>query len=121
MQVNWFKQKTTARFLRKVRNTLPGCRIDLVWDNARWHQGEDVRQEMASLRLHEHRLPSYSPEMNAGEYFIRWAKSMLSYHFCWDSVEALRLAFRGFVASLVHRAREILKRCKPKMSGFSPP
>jgi hypothetical protein len=57
--------------------------------------------------------------MNAAEYFIRWAKEVLSYNFCWDDLVSLKYSFRGFVASLARKFDEVLKRCKPEMLGFN--
>lgn len=119
MQVNRFDQNQSAKFLFKIRQQFPGYRIDLVWDNAPWHKGRAVRKVLLAARIHEHRLPSYSPQMNAAEYFIRWAKEILSYNFCWKNLASLKFSFRAFVATLVRRVKEVLQRCKPKMLGFN--
>ena len=119
MQVDRFDQKNTAKFLAKIRKKLPGRRLDLVIDNAPWHNGRLVQQALAANRLREHRLPPYSPKMNACEYFIRWAKSVLSYNWCWKSLDKLKFSFRGFIASLSKIPSEVLKRCTPQMLGFN--
>jgi len=119
MQVDCFNQKNTAKFLAKIRKKLPGRRLDLVIDNAPWHNGRLVQQALAANRLREHRLPPYSPKMNACEYFIRWAKSVLSYNWCWKSLDKLKFSFRGFIASLSKIPSEVLKRCTPQMLGFN--
>lgn len=119
MQVDRFNQKNTAKFIAKIRKKLPGYRIDLIMDNAPWHNGRLVQKALSVNRIREHRLPPYSPKMNACEYFIRWAKSVLSYNWCWKNLEALKFSFRGFVASLARIPQEVLKTCKPEMLGFS--
>nr|WP_244432566.1 transposase [Desulfocurvibacter africanus] len=118
MQVKRFDQNTTARFLKKLRRSLPSYRIDMVWDNAPWHRSQAVRDELQASRIREHRLPAYSPQMNACEYFIRWAKETLSYNYCWQSVEALKIALRGFAVSIASKPDEVLSRCRPQMRGF---
>jgi hypothetical protein len=40
MQVKRFNQKNTAKFIYKIRDQFPGYRIDLVCDNAPWHNGK---------------------------------------------------------------------------------
>jgi transposase len=117
-QVDRFTSKNSARFLRKLRDQLAGYRIDLVWDNGPWHNGRLVQKAISQTHVHEHRLPAYSPMMNAAEYFIRWAKEVVSYNFCWKDLTSLKNSFKGFVASLSWKAGEVLRRCKPKMSGF---
>ncbi|OPX20339.1 MAG: hypothetical protein BZ151_04580 [Desulfobacca sp. 4484_104] len=91
-----------------------------------WHNGRLVQQALAANRLREHRLPPYRPKMNACEYFIRWAKSILSYNWCWKSLDRcwksldkLKFCFRGFIASLSKIPSEVLKRCTPQMIGFN--
>ncbi|MEG6548831.1 transposase [Desulfocurvibacter africanus] len=118
MQVKHFDQKTTARFVKKLRRSLAGWRIDMIWDNALWHKGQAVRDEIRTSRIHEHRLPAYSPQMNACEYYIRWTKETLSYNYCWQSSLALKFALRGFAVSVAGRKDEVLRRCKPQMHGF---
>lgn len=119
MQVDSFNQQNSARFLYKIRKELPGYRIDLVWDNAPWHGGRSVQKALSKTRIREHRLAPYSPKMNACEYFIRWAKEILSYNFCWKDLISLKQSFRAFVASLARKADLVLQRCKPKMFGFN--
>jgi transposase len=119
MQVKRFNQKNTAKFIYKIRDQFPGYRIDLVCDNAPWHNGKFIKKALLKTKIHEHRLPPYSPQMNASEYFIRWAKEILSYNFCWKDLHSLKYSFRGFVASLSRKSNEVIQRCKPKMFGFS--
>lgn len=118
MQVDRFFHGHTARFIRKIRGCLPAYRIDLIWDGAPWHKGRSVQEALSSCRIRPHRLPGYSPKMNAAEYFIRWTKEVLAYNFCWKDLTSLKYSFRGFVASLARRACEVLRRCRPQMFGF---
>ncbi|MBF0524957.1 MAG: IS630 family transposase [Deltaproteobacteria bacterium] len=118
MQVDRFTQHQSIHFLLKIKEKLPGYRIDLVWDNASWHNTKKVQAAIVKMKIHEHRLPPYSPKMNACEYFIRWSKEVLSYNYCWNDLKQLKHSFRGFVASLARRASEVLQRCRPQMLGF---
>lgn len=118
MQVDRFFHGNTARFIQRIRQSLPGYRIDLIWDGASWHKGRSVQKALSKTRIHAHRLPGYSPMMNAAEYFIRWSKEVLAYNFCWKDLPSLKYSFRGFVASMARRATEVLRRCRPQMFGF---
>lgn len=119
MQTHAFDQHQSSKFLSMIRQKLSHYRIDLVWDNAPWHKGEMVPKALLKNRIHEHRLPGYSPEMNAAEYFIRWAKEKLSYNFCWKDLDTLKNSFQAFVATLAYKKADVLQRCKPKMLGFN--
>ena len=116
---DWFDGAHTACFLDKLRQKLKGWRIDLVWDRASWHRGTEVEEALTRNRLHSHKLPPYSPEMNAAEPWIRWAKETLSANTCWDDRTSLVRAFNGFAVSMTRRASEVLQRCVPNMLGFN--
>ena len=118
MLCTWFTPETTARFLRKIRRCLRGVRIDLVMDNAPHHQGVIVAEALARHHIIAHRLPPYSPQMNAAEPWIGWAKAVLSANTCWQDHRALVRSFIGFVASMAKRPGAVLRRCVPEMLGF---
>ena len=117
--VDWFDQETTALFLDKIRATLPGWRIDLLWDGSKYHQGEIVTEALDQNRVHLHPIPPYSPKMNAAEYWIRWVKTDVSYNYCWEGRLALVRSFNGFSLSMYQRRDQILTRCVPDLLGFS--
>lgn len=77
MQVPSFNQRYSASFIDKIRKYLPGYQIDLIRDNASWHKAQKLHGVLRKNRFHEHRLPAYSPEMNACEYFIRLTISIM--------------------------------------------
>lgn len=117
--VDWFDQDHTAQFLDKVRFQLPGWRLDVVWDRAPWHKGKIVREALARNELHSHPLPSHSPQMNAAEPWIGWAKEVLSVNTCWKERTPLLRSFLGFVASMAKRSTQVLQRCVPEMGEFT--
>lgn len=115
----WFFQEMTAKFLAKLRRRLGRGRIDVVLDNAPHHQGAVVETALARYRIRAHRLPPYSPAMNAAEPWIRWAKQDLSANTCWQDRGALIRSFIDFVASMTKHAHTVLHRCVPQIYGFS--
>lgn len=117
--VDWFDQHHTAPFLDKIRAKLPGWRLDGVWDRAPWHRGEAVREALARNRLHSHKLPSHSPQMNAAEPWVGGAKEVLSVNTCWKERTPLLRSFLGFVASMAKRSAQVLQRCGPERGGFT--
>ena len=117
--VDWFDQHHTAQFLDKVRAKLAGWRLDVVWDRASWHGGDAVRKTLQRNRLHSHKLPPYSPEMNAAEPWIGWVKETTSVNTCWGDRTALVHSFTGFVASMSKRPDQVLQKCVPEMWRFN--
>jgi transposase len=113
----WFTQETTATCLAKRRRCLRHWRIDLVLDHARHHQGTMVEEALAHDHIEPPRLPPDSPELNAAEPWIGWAKADLSANTCWQDHGSLVRAFIGFVASMTKRPEKVLQRCVPKMLG----
>jgi transposase len=109
----------TAKFLAKLRRRLASRRIDVVLDNAPYHQGTIVEAALARDQIRAHRLPPYSPEMNAAEPWIRWAIEDLSANTCWQDRGTLIRSFIGFVGSMTKRVYTVLHRCVPQMYGFS--
>lgn len=116
--VDKFNSSTTIGFLERIRKHLSGTRIDLVWDNVKYHLSKSVGLVLDKLHIHEHRLPPYSPMMNADEYLIRWAKEVISNNTCWEDKHSLQLAFAGFSLSLLRRPQLVVQRCVPEMFGF---
>jgi hypothetical protein len=92
--------------------------MDLVMDNAPHHQGTIVEEALARGRMIAHRLPPYSPPMNATEPWIGWAKAVWSANTCWQDHGTLVCACIGFVALMTKRPSVVLRRCVPDMLGF---
>jgi len=72
---------------------------------------------MKWLTLYEHLLFQKSCT-HADEYFIRWAKEVISNNTCWEDKRSLQRAFAGFSLSLLKRPQLVLQRCVPDMFGF---
>jgi hypothetical protein len=119
MLCTWFTQEATAKFFAKLRRGLKDQPIDLVYDNAPHHKGAIVEEALVHCRLQPHRLPPYSPQMNAAEPWIGWSKEVLSANTCWQEHAGLVRSFIGFVASMTKRPHEVLRRCVPDMLGFT--
>jgi hypothetical protein len=113
----WLTQEATAKFLAKIRRTLKGEPVDLIYDNAPHHKGPIVEEALVRHHLHRPHLPPYSPQMNAAEPWIGWSKEVLSAHYGWQEHGALVRSFIGFVASMAKRSAEVLRRCVPDMLG----
>ena len=67
-----------------------GGKIVLVWDGAKIHHCQAVKEFLASgaaQRLRLIRLPAYAPDLNPGEGVWRWLKRSLGNVCCTDMTE----------------------------------
>ena len=53
-----------ALTLSYLRSELKGRRLDVIWDQAPHHFGEEIAEVMVEKRIWLHLLPSYSPDIN---------------------------------------------------------
>ena len=55
-------------FLWKLRQANPGnFKVHVIWDNAKYHQNDEVREFAKELGIKLHYLPPYSPNLNPVE------------------------------------------------------
>lgn len=74
-------QKETISFLEKIRNFYQGLKILLIWDNAPWHKGKEIRQYLKGKRgLELMNFPPYSPEFNPQEQVWKRARQEVSHN-----------------------------------------
>jgi len=76
----WQNQKEIIKVLKRLKDVYHGKRICLIWDNAAFHKGKDIR---ASLKtelkpFYLVNFPPYAPEINPQEKVWRWAKEQIA-------------------------------------------
>jgi transposase len=80
-EINRGNQKETIRVLKTLVKQYPNKKICVIWDNAKWHKGKLLRQELAkgkSLeKLHLINLPPYAPEHNPIEHIWNYGKEKI--------------------------------------------
>lgn len=68
----------TVKILKQLMAKYPDRRVCVVWDNAKWHKGRLIRQNLSkgkSLeKLHLIAFPPYAPETNPIEHVWQFAK-----------------------------------------------
>lgn len=81
-ELEWQKQEEIIKALKKFLKNYPNKRICIVWDNAKFHKGKLIREELKkgkSLeRIHLVNLPPYAPDKNPVEHIWKEAKQKLS-------------------------------------------
>ena len=82
IKLKWQKQENIITALKYLKRSYPNKRICLLWDNASFHKGKLVREELSkSLSIyHLINFPSYAPEKNPQEKIWRYAKDKISNH-----------------------------------------
>jgi len=74
-------QKETIRVLKKLVDQYPTKQICIVWDNAKWHRGKDLRKYLGKgnrfERIHLINFPTYAPEHNPIEHVWNYGKEQI--------------------------------------------
>lgn len=75
-------QKETIRVLKTLVKKYPNKKVCVIWDNAKWHKGKLIREELRSGKklenLHLINFPPYAPEHNPIEHVWGYAKNKLA-------------------------------------------
>lgn len=99
----WQNQETTITALQKLKHQYPKQRICLIWDNAKWHKGKDLRQALRkghSLeRFHLINFPPYAPDTNPQEQVWKYAKDRIAH----QSTNNFKQRINHFKLAVIHR------------------
>jgi len=76
-----FNAATTARHLQQLLDAYPERPILLLWDRAKWHQGDPIRELLAANpRLEIMWLPVASPDLNPQEQVWKLTRRAVSHN-----------------------------------------
>jgi len=76
-----FNAETTARHLQQLLDAYPARPILLLWDRAKWHQGEPIRELLeANPRLEIMWFPVASPDLNPQEQVWKLTRRAVSHN-----------------------------------------
>lgn len=100
IKLNWQNQEEIIRALKKILNRYGiKKKICVIWDNARWHKGKELRMELRkgkSLeRIHLINFPPYAPDVNPQEKVWNYGKNRLA-NDTPDSFEKTKQLFENF-------------------------
>lgn len=74
-------QKETITFLEKIRKIYQGLKLLLIWDNAPWHKGKEIRNYLKGKKnLELMNFPPYSPELNPQEKVWKTTRQKVSHN-----------------------------------------
>ena len=82
VEMAWQNQVEVLKALELFLDQIPKKKVCLVWDNAAFHRGKEIRQALAKgqllERVHLVALPPYAPDMNPIEHVWNHAKGSIA-------------------------------------------
>jgi len=101
-ELPWQNQKEVLRALEQFLKQHPDKLICLIWDNAPFHRGKEIKAALAKrktlARVHLIALPPYAPDHNPIEHVWNTAKAAVS-NIQHSTFTETKQAFQAFVAS----------------------
>lgn len=105
-------QKETITFLEKIRKIYQGLKILLIWDNAPWHKGKEIRKYLKKIQLKNLELfnfPPYSPELNPQEQVWKRARQEVSHNHFNEDFQISINNFQTFLETTTFRTNFLRK------------
>jgi len=101
--LNWQNQKETIKALEKLKKQYPNKRICLIWDNAKWHRGKLITQELRKGKslygFHLINFPPYAPDTNPVEHVWKYVKDKIAH----QSTTSFKQKVNHFKLAVIHR------------------
>lgn len=80
--LEWQNQEEIIKALQKLKKQYPNKRICIIWDNAKWHKGSLIREQLSSKgtlsSIHLINFPPYAPDRNPQEHVWNYAKEKIA-------------------------------------------
>lgn len=99
----WQNQKEVIKALRKFRKQYPDKNICLVWDNAGWHKGKLIRQELKKGKslnnFHLINFPPYAPDANPQEHVWKYVRDRIAH----QPTTSFKQKINNFKLAVIHR------------------
>lgn len=101
--LKWQNQEEIINALQKLKRQYPSQSICLVWDNASFHKGKDIRKELERGRsltnFHLIALPPYAPDTNPQEHVWKYAKDKIAHQL----TTGFKQKINHFKLAVIHR------------------
>lgn len=108
-QVDRVNASTICDFLWKLRQANPGkFKVHMIWDNARYHRNDEVKEFAKELGIKLHYLPPYSPNLNPAERIWKLMHEAVRYNQYYGKFSEFADATLDFFKS-VGRRKNILR------------
>lgn len=101
-ELEWQTQEKIIKALEKILKNYPNKKICIVWDNAAFHKGKLIRENLKkgkSLeRINLINFPPYAPDTNPVEHIWKYAKQKIA-NIQFQSFKGTKSAFRKSIIS----------------------
>lgn len=105
MRTQTMNSETTAAFLEQVAQHNPNNPILLLWDRAKWHGGQAVRDFLAeNPRIEVMKFPPGSPDLNPQEHVWKLTRERVSHNHLISHLPALADAFENHLTNSVFKS-----------------
>lgn len=96
IELSWQDSVHTIAALQLLSKEYTGKKLCIVWDNAKWHKSQEIREQLKKGQLLEHvhliNFPPYAPDENPQEHVWKEGKEAIA-NTNFESFEALKDAF----------------------------
>lgn len=102
----WQNQRETIKVLKRLVKSYSGKKICLIWDNAPWHKGKLIREQLKTRlnRFYLLAFPPYAPDTNPVEHIWKWGKDQLA-NTQFASMEELTKTFKKIITGRIYSYR----------------
>lgn len=101
--LSWQNQDEVIKALKKIKKYYPNKKICYIWDNAAWHKGKKIKEELKkgnSLEnFHLINTPPYAPDTNPVEHIWKYAKDKVAY----QPATTFKQKVNNFKLAVIHR------------------
>ncbi len=103
--LTWQNQEQIIYAGQQLKEQYPDKRICIIWDNAKWHKGALIREQLAAggslSSIHLINFPPYAPDKNPQEHVWKYAKDKIANE-SYSSFETVIHEFKRAVTSSKH-------------------
>ena len=105
MKAKTMNSETTALFLAQVAQRYPDKPILLLWDRAKWHEGQAVKDFLAAHpQIEVMKFPPGSPDLNPQEHVWKITRGKISHNHLIPKLNVLAEAFASHLVNSVFKS-----------------
>lgn len=101
--LSWQNQEQVIASLKKLKKHYPSKNICILWDNAKWHKGKKIKEELKKGKpldnFHLVNFPPYAPDTNPQEHVWKYVRDRIAH----KPNSSFRQKVNNFKLSVIHR------------------
>ncbi len=99
-ELHWQNQEEILKALEQFLKEYPDKKICIVWDNASFHKGQEIKKALGKgqllERVHLINMPPYAPDKNPIEHVWNTAKGSMA-NIQYDNFNKMKEAFKKYI------------------------